>query len=454
MGSALPSSTIGVESRTHYSLFLHRNDDHHFRSVLETHKGIFREHVHMKLRRARCIRYIDGIGNHRGDARHAAGRSGDFHFRRVHVVLRDGIAVMPLAEEADMNRHRVHPPRLEIKAHSGGDGAHQAHTAHDLDVTIANAEGMLPAGRARHIDHYRGMIRLSHAAQGAGRAAQFELDGTRRRFGADLQSLGQILVLQADVGHGGEFGLGGDQRPDHHGDRQGEQLPAEILKQQIADPLERADHGCARSAGGLRLASVVSGISPAKSSICGAGGCCTPKCRLMRSTTSVTESPGDNSPNAATEIRPVSSETTSERQSVSSVIPMAARCRVPNWRASAGLVVSGRKHAAAEMRSLWIITAPSCSGSPGWKMESRISREMRDSRGTPLSTNVRSPMSRSSTTSAPIFSWEKCSAAIMISLSASGARKPLAKPNQFLRPMRARVRRISDWKSTMMASPI
>src|ERR1019366_519685 len=241
---------LGVDSCALYLLFLHRNGDHHVRSVEETHKGVFREHVHVKLRSARRVGQIDRIGHHRGDARHAAARPNDSHFRRVHVELRDGIAVMPFAEEADMNRHRVIPPRLEMKAHYGGDGAHQAHTAHDLDVTIANAEGALPAGRARQIDYYGGMIRLSDAAQSAGRAAQFEFDGTRRRFGADLHSLREILILQADVGQGGNFGLGGDQRPDHHGDHQGKQLPAEILKQQIADPLQRADHGCALTGGG------------------------------------------------------------------------------------------------------------------------------------------------------------------------------------------------------------
>src|ERR1022692_2265456 len=39
--------------------------------------------------------------------------------------------------------------------------------------------------------------------------------------------------------------------------------------------------------------------------------------------------PVASSPKAATEMRPVSSETTSDRQSVSSVMPMAARWRVP-----------------------------------------------------------------------------------------------------------------------------
>ena len=65
-----------------------------------------------------------------------------------------------------------------------------------------------------------------------------EHHGTHR-IGTDLQSFGQVLVFKADVGEGGEFRLGGDQRPDHHGDREREQFPAEILEQQIADPFER-----------------------------------------------------------------------------------------------------------------------------------------------------------------------------------------------------------------------
>ena len=41
-------------------------------------------------------------------------------------------------------------------------------------------------------------------------------------------------------------------------------------------------------------------------------------------------------------------------------------------------MVSGRKQAAAAIRSFWMITAPSCSGRPGWKMESsKIARDAR-----------------------------------------------------------------------------
>src|ERR1017187_2337460 len=86
-------------------LFLHGDRNHHFRTVEEAHKGIFREHVRMKVRCARRVGQIDRVRNHRGDARHAAARSGDFHFRRVHVVIGDGIAVLSFAEESDANRH-------------------------------------------------------------------------------------------------------------------------------------------------------------------------------------------------------------------------------------------------------------------------------------------------------------------------------------------------------------
>ena len=64
-------------------------------------------------------------------------------------------------------------------------------------------------------------------------------------------------------------------------------------------------------------------------------------------------------------MRPVSSDTITATASFSSVSPIAARCRVPRFRASCGLTVSGRKQAAAATRSFCTITAPSCSGDFG-----------------------------------------------------------------------------------------
>ena len=76
-------------------------------------------------------------------------------------------------------------------------------------------------------------------------------------------------------------------------------------------------------------------------------------------------SPRSIGPSSASEICPVSSDTTTATASLSSVRPIAARCRVPSSRPTRGLTVSGRKHAAAATRSSWRMTAPSCSGEPG-----------------------------------------------------------------------------------------
>ncbi len=55
-------------------------------------------------------------------------------------------------------------------------------------------------------------------------------------------------------------------------------------------------------------------------------------------------------PVEATEIEPVSSETSTTSESLSSDIPMAARCRVPSCLEISGLSESGRKHPAAATR--------------------------------------------------------------------------------------------------------
>ena len=64
---------------------------------------------------------------------------------------------------------------------------------------------------------------------------------------------------------------------------------------------------------------------------------------------------------------PRSSETRIASASVSSVMPMAARCRVPKRFGRSSLSESGRKLAAAATRSPEMMTAPSCSGVPGAK---------------------------------------------------------------------------------------
>ena len=58
---------------------------------------------------------------------------------------------------------------------------------------------------------------------------------------------------------------------------------------------------------------------------------------------------------------PVSSETTTMMASEISLMPIAARCRVPNDLGTS-LCVTGRMHLAATIRSPSISAAPSCSG--------------------------------------------------------------------------------------------
>src|SRR5262249_31333448 len=73
-------------------------------------------------------------------------------------------------------------------------------------------------------------------------------------------------------------------------------------------------------------------------------------------------------PSKTSEPFPASSETTTATASFSSVRPMAARWREPSSLLILGLIVSGRKQAAAATRSFCTIAAPSCNGDVRWKM--------------------------------------------------------------------------------------
>jgi len=92
-------------------------------------------------------------------------------------------------------------------------------------------------------------------------------------------------------------------------------------------------------------------------------------------------------PPTATLIVPVSSETMTARH-VSSVIPIPARWRVPSWIDNTGFIDSGRKQAAAAMRSLCTITAPSCTERSDETPLPASHYDSRASKATPLSIYV------------------------------------------------------------------
>ena len=82
---------------------------------------------------------------------------------------------------------------------------------------------------------------------------------------------------------------------------------------------------------------------------------------------------------------PVSSETTMTTASVSSVMPMAARWRVPSFFCSWSFCESGKRHPAARIDSPAIMTPPSCRGDRGKNREVSSSAETMAARGVPLS---------------------------------------------------------------------
>ena len=112
---------------------------------------------------------------------------------------------------------------------------------------------------------------------------------------------------------------------------------------------------------------------------------------------------------------PVSSETMTETASVSSVMPIPARWRVPSWVESSGFMESGRKQAAAATRSFCTMTAPSCSGRAGTEESGQqVVGEMGVESDAALDVGAQSDLALDDD-SAPVWSWEKVVAAMTMS---------------------------------------
>ena len=91
-----------------------------------------------------------------------------------------------------------------------------------------------------------------------------------------------------------------------------------------------------------------------------------------------------NVPSFATEILPVSSETTTTILSDSFEIPIAALCLVPNSFAMSWSSASGNTHAAAAILLLLITTAPSCNGVFGTNIFTNNCGDISEFIGTPV----------------------------------------------------------------------
>src|ERR1700730_13260679 len=185
-------------------------------------------------------------------------------------------------------------------------------------------------------------------------------------------------------------------RPQADGEEQGSQLESDIVNE---DPLEDAamDKGRHRQsslpgrspASCLRERRELGGSSSIKLSSTGLGsdgaGAYRRSRWLNRSRRRSTVNSRSMLPATAMLIVPVSSEMMTATASVSSVIPIAARWRVPSWVERTGFMESGRKQAAAAIRSRCTITAPSCKGALGRNTVASRSYDSLASSDTPLS---------------------------------------------------------------------
>ena len=126
-------------------------------------------------------------------------------------------------------------------------------------------------------------------------------------------------------------------------------------------------------------------------------------------------------------IIPVCSDTTMTAASVFSLMPTAARWRVPSPRITPLASASGRMHAAAMIRSSRITTAPSCRGVFGSNMFSSSGAEISAFSVVPVSITSWSPVFRSKTISAPTLRRLRSTtvwiiSSMMISVSSSSLR--------------------------------
>src|SRR5580700_202923 len=342
----------------------------------------------------------------------------------------------PFRIRRQLNLHLFRQQLIESQGYLGRQCAIEANAGRQIYAGRTNVKSALARYRVGQIQNNSQVVKII-ARQPPGRAANLQ-PHVVRQVGADLQIFGYVFEFNGHREGRRQFGFARDGNPKRHRSPERKQLPAEVSEDVPEDELHGRSKLCWRTAAELWDRAV--DVRRSRRSRRPVSSCST---RSGSTSSSI-------SANAAIEILPVSSDTTTEKQSDSSVIPNAARWRVPSSVISRGLVVKGRKQAAEAIRSPWMITAPSCSAAPGWKMAHSRSREIAASRFTPLSTNVRRPIFRSTTISAPIFFCAKWVMASKISWLTS-RRSNWLMPRNGLRPSRASIRRSSDWNITIRA---
>src|ERR1022692_1993345 len=205
-----------------------------------------------------------------------------------------GCRAIPLQLQPDLGRNCAYQLDVARQAHVAAIDAESVLAG--LDITHVEDDRILPAG-------------FGQAAKLLGWSAHLQKHRLYH-IRVDFHVRSQVLVFHVHRNEGRQLRFAGDRNPKQHGRRQRQKLPTDVLCEEVLH------FGSALSGRWFSM-----GMSAANSSIrCGALRR-TPKCVQIRSSTSRRLRPVASSPKAATEMRPVSSETTSDRQSVQPAAP-------------------------------------------------------------------------------------------------------------------------------------
>src|SRR5262249_52335320 len=245
------------------------------------------------------------------------------------------------------------------------------------------------------------------AVEQRARSAHHQIDEVDAR--ADQHDVGRN-VAQLDRYLQGQLRValaGVDEEPQADGGQQRQQLEAGVVQQQPAQrraelPRSQPAHPLAQRHPTSSFCSVLRRVPASRS-------------RVMR-------------PSTTSEMPPSSSDTAITTASLSSVMPMAARWRVPSVLLTVGLAVSGRKQAAAVTRPLRTTSAPSWMGEAVTKTLRISSLLICASSGVPPAVNSLRPVSRSKTIKPPMRRLAIVTTARMISSRSWPARR-LSPPN-------------------------
>src|ERR1700722_6953902 len=373
--AALPSEVSSMRRSASYFLHQHRHSN---RSCLhDLHQRVWHIHIRVEDRDPAGARCIDRIGRGRTDFFHMLSGPGDGNSGRIGVDFNNLIPVRKVASHARMNLDIASQARIKSQVQLAGNYLNHGYISRMAHLQGGEFESAFAGFHIRQFDFRVDFAGLK-LPDNAFRATDTDLR-LGNHLGTDLELRGNMLEDDGRAHrHLGGLLVGRNEKPKPRGQKQRQELQPEVV-QEIA--LKESDHDCGsdsapdsdfRCGAGSRKgdSNSASDSSSPRAMVVGkvTGAMKRRSSLLRRSRSCSTDISRSIWPPMARLIAPVSSEQMTAMASVSSVMPMPARWRVPSWVESKGFMESGRKHAAAAMRSFCTITEPSCRGALGRKI--------------------------------------------------------------------------------------